>query len=206
MDRRRVDDRGEAELIVTGRRAFAEGGNARLRRLALGGLVAVTFGCVSDARAAGKNVPFFDGEGDGLEDEIAERFVGMPPELARGICILVVANPGVLVASVDMTALSSDSIGGRMGRAIVLTLTSSNSLVLDAPAAFRTMPAGNVPPTTFSGKMRGNGATQFLEQPAGAPVKLKRGVTDVDVSLTASAQGGTYPSGSYATEAVLRCE
>ncbi|MBK8456988.1 MAG: hypothetical protein IPL47_07675 [Phyllobacteriaceae bacterium] len=165
---------------------------------------AMTMSVANVAFAAADETKIMDA--DDIVDDATMPFDGMPPLLARQFCAIIVGNPGVMVASIDTRALASDLLGGRAGRAAILATNGSYSAVLDAPRSFLEMPAGNVPPTVFSGKMRGGGATNFADQPAGLPVKLKRGATEIDVSLTASAQGGTYPPGRYATEAILRCE
>lgn len=149
-------------------------------------------------------VPLTDAED--LVNAAASPFKGMPEALAGQFCSIVIGSPGVLMASLDMLSLSSDVMGGRAGRATLTTTNASFSVVYDAPVAFHAMPSGNVPPTVFAGKLQAKGATTLFDHPAGTPAKLKRGVTEIDVSLTASAQGGTYPAGHYATEAVLRCE
>lgn len=187
-------------------RAFTPTVNAAVSRTtavlaALAAFIAGTAGAVADI-----NPPLAPMDAETIVNDAASPFRGMPAEMARQFCSIVVSSPGVMMASLDMQSLSSDVMGGRAGRASVTTTNASFRLVYDAPAAFQTVPSGSVPPTVFIGKLRGSGATNFLDHPAGSPVKLKGGVTDIDVSLTASAQGGTYPAGHYATEAVLRCE
>ena len=159
------------------------------------------------AFAAGTPAP------DALVDPMLDPFADRLDPLAAldngrdaNSCIILIGSAGVIEASLDMQNLSSEVMGGRAATATVQASNGSFRLVYDAPQGFLTQPSGPVPPVTFSGTLRANGATQVDGLGVGRPVKLKRGTTQVELSLTASAHGNTFPAGQFATETTLRCE
>lgn len=121
-------------------------------------------------------------------------------------CTIMVGAPGAMAAGIGRDQLSSTLIGGRPGTATVTATNSSYTMTYEAPAVFSSMPAGNNGAIAFSGRSSGNGATDFMNVPAGDAVRIKRGTTSVTLDLSATINGSTFVSGDYRAEAVLRCE
>lgn len=136
-----------------------------------------------------------------------ELFEGAAPGNNKHFCAIVLTEAGTLKASPDNLELTSRSFGGLPGRASVMATNSSYRLSLANPVSFTSAPSGAASGTDFSASYSGNGATEFSETPGGIDVRIKRGVSSIDVNLTASrTTPNPFPTGDYSAVATLRCE
>lgn len=123
-------------------------------------------------------------------------------------CSVVVQQAGTLAANPESTILGSKQPGGQPGIARVTSILPYDVSVNPWPN-FTSAPSGgndNVTfETTFSGQNVNRGST-FPERPGNQPVRMNWfSTTDITVHLTATKPDG-FPAGSYATQAVVRCE
>lgn len=123
-------------------------------------------------------------------------------------CAVVVQQAGTLAANSESTILSSKQAGGQAGLARVTSILPYDVSVNPWPH-FTSAPSGgndNVTfEATFSGQSVNRGST-FAERPGDQPVRMNWfSTTDITVHLTATKPDG-FPAGSYATQAVVRCE
>lgn len=124
----------------------------------------------------------------------------------RHYCEILVQSPGVLAASVDFLELSSRQAGGVPGSARVTTTNGSYRASIDVPTGFIAYPQDGATGVSYSTLFEGTGATVFPDTSGATPVKLKRGVTEIDTHFIATRSGSTFPAGGYSAELVLRCE
>jgi hypothetical protein len=142
-----------------------------------------------------------------LDDPLADIFGEMGAAAAsKHYCSIVLGSPGTISPSVDLVQLSSKVSGGAPATASITTTNGSFRVIYELPGAFLNMPGGQVPAASFSGDLDAWGATSLSQLPAGSEGKLKKGITDISMSLTAATAGGAFPAGYYAAESILRCE
>jgi hypothetical protein len=79
-------------------------------------------------------------------------------------------------------------------------------LSIDRPNGFVSAPNGGNNDLVFNASFSGHGKTNFADTPGDVRVKLKNGVTQVDVNLEAKKLTGSFPAGYYVAELTLRCE
>jgi hypothetical protein len=161
---------------------------------AQGHVVFVTALLASATVAAGQE------SGIGLEPAIRA------PEARGPTCQIVILDNGTMVQNVGSTRLSSLINPGRPGVADVTTTTGSFYLSVDRPAGFSAAPQGGMSDVEFSTQFTGHGKTNFGLTPGSARVKLKNGLTNVDVHLEALKLRGAFPAGRYSATVTLRCE
>jgi hypothetical protein len=121
-------------------------------------------------------------------------------------CQIVIRENGTMVQNVGSTRLSSLINPGRPGLADVTTTTGSFYLSVDRPTGFSAAPQGGTSDVEFSTQFSGHGKTNFGLTPGSARVKLKNGLTNVDVHLEAAKLRGAFPAGRYSATVTLRCE
>lgn len=121
-------------------------------------------------------------------------------------CQIVIRDNGTMVQNVGSTKLSSQINPGRPGEADVTTTTGSFYLSVDRPAGFSAAPQGGSSDVEFSTQLAGRGKTNFSLAPGTARVKLKNGLTNVEVHLEAVKLRGAFPAGRYSATVTLRCE
>jgi hypothetical protein len=140
-----------------------------------------------------------------------ESGIGLEPAIrapeARGpSCQIVILDNGTMVQNVGSTRLSSLINPGRPGLADVTTTTGSFYLSVDRPTGFSAAPQGGTNDVGFSTQFSGRGKTNFSLTPGTARVKLKNGLTNVEVHLEAAKLNGSFPAGRYSATVTLRCE
>lgn len=121
-------------------------------------------------------------------------------------CQIVIRDNGVMVQNVGSTKLSSLINPGRPGEADVTTTTGSFYLSVDRPTGFSAAPQGGMNDVEYSTQFTGHGKTNFSLTPGSARVKLKNGLTNVEVHLEATKLRGAFPAGRYSATVTLRCE
>ena len=121
-------------------------------------------------------------------------------------CQIVIRDNGTMVQNVGSTRLSSLINPGRPGEADVTTTTGSFYLSVDRPAGFSAAPQGGMADVEFSTQVTGHGKTNFGLTPGTARVKLKNGLTNVEVHMEAVKLRGAFPAGRYSATVTLRCE
>ena len=128
-------------------------------------------------------------------------------DAARGpACQIVIRENGTMVQNVGSTRISSLINPGRPGEADVTTTTGSFYLSVDRPTGFSAAPQGGSSDVEFSTQLAGRGKTNFSLTPGSARVKLKNGLTNVEVHLEAVKLRGAFPAGRYSATVTLRCE
>jgi hypothetical protein len=121
-------------------------------------------------------------------------------------CQIIIRDNGTMVQNVGSTKLSSLINPGRPGLADVTTTSGSFYLSVDRPAGFSAAPQGGTNDVGFSTQFAGRGKTNFSLTPGTARVKLKNGLTNVEVHLEAAKLSGSFPAGRYSATVTLRCE
>jgi hypothetical protein len=121
-------------------------------------------------------------------------------------CQIMIRDNGTMVQNVGSTRLSSLINPGRPGLADVTTTTGSFYLSVDRPQGFSAAPQGGSSDVAFSTQFSGRGKTNFSLSPGTARVKLKNGLTNVEVHLEATKLSGSFPAGRYSATVTLRCE
>ncbi|MCR4267810.1 hypothetical protein [Nitratireductor sp. ZSWI3] len=119
-------------------------------------------------------------------------------------CTITLQSPGVLGQD-GVSKLDSKAAGGRSGRAVVLTTGEGFNLSTTTPTAFSSSPAG-VGAVTFDSSYRASGATFIADTPGSTISRLGHGATNVDVDLSATANGFVFPLGRYTAEVTVTCE
>lgn len=121
-------------------------------------------------------------------------------------CQIFIRENGTMVQNVGSTKLSSQINPGRPGEADVTTTTGSFYLSVDRPTGFSAAPQGGTNDVEFSTQFTGHGKTNFGLTPGSARVKLKNGLTSVEVHMQAAKLRGAFPAGRYSATVTLRCE
>ncbi len=124
----------------------------------------------------------------------------------RQFCEIIVQQMGVMAANVGATKLSSQGYGGEPGRADVTTNNGSFYASVDRPNGFSLAPNGGNSDVVFTTTISGRGKTNFGDAPGDSRIKLKNGLTKVEINLEAAKQSGPFPAGRYRAELTLRCE
>ncbi|MGL4489402.1 MAG: hypothetical protein ACRCU5_08165, partial [Rhizobiaceae bacterium] len=125
---------------------------------------------------------------------------------AKQMCQIIVQENGTMVQNVGSTKLSSSINAGLPGQAEVTTTNGSYYLSIDRPNGFVSTPAGGNTDVVFSPSFSGRGKTNFADTPGNVRVKMKNGVTQIEVNLEVSKLTGAFPAGYYQAEVTLRCE
>lgn len=146
------------------------------------------------------------GAGIGQESGIGIEPSIRAPEARGPSCQIVILDNGTMVQNVGSTKLSSLINPGRPGLADVTTTTGSFYLSVDRPFGFSAAPQGGSNDVAFSTQFTGRGKTNFGLTPGSARVKLKNGLTNVELHLEAAKLKGAFPAGRYSATVTLRCE
>lgn len=128
------------------------------------------------------------------------------PAANKQFCQIVVSQNGTLFQNVGSTKLTSLINPGMPGLADVTTSNGSYYLSVDRPSGFSIAPQGGNDDVEFSTQFTGHGATNFGLSPGDSRVKLKNGLTNVEVHLEARKLRGAFKAGHYRATVILRCE
>ncbi len=120
-------------------------------------------------------------------------------------CVVTVGTAGTLVASGDLTNLSSENSGGIKGTASVVTNGVNSSVQVIAPTSFLTGPSTADTNTTFATDYALTGATITAELAGTVTTSLNLGITTVSVDATATKSSGTFDAGAYSLVSTVRC-
>lgn len=121
-------------------------------------------------------------------------------------CTIIVGNPGLLRQNADTSRLSSTFAGGRAAQAQLIATNSRYRASVDTPTGFSVFPNGGSFNTHFKASFSSSGASNFFSTAHSIEQKVKKGVSNVEVHLTASRFDGSFPAGNYAANVTLRCE
>lgn len=146
-----------------------------------------------------------NGDTPTLENRIAD-FAQQNQSAAKQSCQIVILSNGRLAPNVGATKLSSLGVSGEPGRADVTTSNGSYYVSIDQPLGFVHSPYGGNNDITFVTWMSGRGKTSFGDTPGQNRVKLKNGLTNMEIGLEVIKQNGAFPTGRYQAELTLRCE
>jgi hypothetical protein len=136
-----------------------------------------------------------------LADEIAKA-----AKPAKHSCQIIVQRNGTMVQNVGATKLSSQVNAGLPGLAEVTTTNGSYEVSIDTPVGFSSAPKGGNKDVVFEASYSGHGKTNFANTPGNVRVRMKNGVTQLDVHLEATKLSGSFHVGNYVSELTLRCE
>jgi hypothetical protein len=125
---------------------------------------------------------------------------------AKHSCQVIVQRNGTMVQNVKATTLSSQVNAGLPGQVEVTTTTGSYEVSIDAPTGFVSSPKGGNKDVVFEASYSGQGKTNFSNTPGDVRVKMKNGVTQLDVHLDVTKLSGTFLAGNYVSVLTLRCE
>jgi hypothetical protein len=125
---------------------------------------------------------------------------------AKHSCQVIVKQNGTMVQNIGATKLSSQVNAGLPGLAEVTTTNGSYEVSIDAPTGFSTAPKGGNADVVFEASYSGHGSTNFTNTPGNVRVRMKNGVTQLDVHLEAKKLSGSFKAGNYISELTLRCE
>lgn len=128
------------------------------------------------------------------------------PAANKQFCQIIVNQNGNMVQNVGSTKLSSLINPGTPGMADVTTSNGSFYLSVDRPSGFANAPSGGSDDVEFSTQFTGHGVTNFGLSPGDSRVKLKNGLTNVEVHLEAKKLRGAFKAGRYRATVILRCE
>lgn len=140
-----------------------------------------------------------------IEKRVAD-FARQNPQEAKQSCQIVIQSNGRLAPNVGATKLSSLGFSGEPGRADVTTTNGSYYVSIDQPLGFVQAPQGGNNDVQFVTWMSGRGKTSFGDTPGQNRVKLKNGLTNMEIGLEVIKQNGAFPTGRYQAELTLRCE
>lgn len=124
----------------------------------------------------------------------------------KQFCQIVVLQNGSMAQNVGSTKLSSLINPARAGLADVTTSNGSYYLSMDRPTGFSIAPAGGNDDVEFSTQFTGHGKTNFGLSPGDSRMKLKIGLTSVEMHLEARKLKGAFKAGQYRATVILRCE
>ena len=144
-------------------------------------------------------------ESQSLEGKVAD-FAQQNAAAAKQSCQILVISNGRLAPNVGATKLTSLGYAGEAARADVTTNNGSYYVSVDQPLGFVQSPQGGNKDVVFATWMSGRGKTSFGDTPGQNRVKLKNGLTNMEIGLEASKQNGAFPTGRYQAELTLRCE
>ena len=130
----------------------------------------------------------------------------LPTEANPQFCQIVITQNGVLAANAGATKLTSQGYAGEAARAEITTSNGSYYASVDRPNGFSSSPNGGNADVVFATYISGSGKTGFADTPGDSRVKLKNGLTKLEVNLEASKQKGAFASGHYRADITLRCE
>jgi hypothetical protein len=128
------------------------------------------------------------------------------PAADKQFCQIVVSQNGTLFQNVGSTKLSSLINPGMPGLADVTTSNGSYYVSVDRPSGFSIAPQGGSDDVEFSTQFTAHGATNFGLSPGDSRMKLKNGLTNVEVHLEARKLRGAFRAGHYKATVILRCE
>ena len=137
--------------------------------------------------------------------------IGIAPVLKsnaanKQFCQIIVTRNGTMMQNVGSTKLSSQINPAMPGTADVTTSNGSYYLSVDRPSGFSIAPSGGSDDVEFSTLFTGSGKTDFALTPGDSRVKLKKGLTNVEVHLEARKLRGSFKAGNYRATVILRCE
>ncbi len=147
-----------------------------------------------------------------LGTQAAEKLPSLADEIAKAAgsanqsCQIMVQQNGTMVQNVGATKLSSQVNAGLPGLAQVTTTNGSYYVSIDRPNGFVSAPVGANTDVVFASSFSGHGKTNFGNTPGNVRVKMKNGVTDLDIHLEATKLSGAFKAGHYTAELTLRCE
>lgn len=122
-------------------------------------------------------------------------------------CTIMVDNtPGTMRQNADSTVLASTQAGGQAARAQIIATNSSYRASVDAPSGFSVFPDQGNNNTSFSASFSASGATEFLSTPNSVEKKIKKGVSNIKINMSARRLSGSFPAGNYSATVTLRCE
>jgi hypothetical protein len=124
----------------------------------------------------------------------------------KQFCQIIVIQNGSMVQNVGSTKLSSLINPGKPGMVDVTTSNGSYYLSVDRPSGFSIAPSGGSDDVEFSTQFTGHGVTNFAMSPGDSRVKLKNGLTNVELHLEAKKLRGSFKAGNYRATVILRCE
>ncbi len=124
----------------------------------------------------------------------------------KQFCQIIVTRNGSMMQNVGSTKLSSQINPALPGLADVTTSNGSYYLSVDRPTGFSIAPSGGSDDVEFSTQFTGRGKTDFALTPGDSRVKLKNGLTNVEVHLEAKKIRGSFKAGNYRATVILRCE
>lgn len=139
-----------------------------------------------------------------LEDRVAD--FARENAANQQFCQIIVRSNGRLAPNVGATKLSSLGNSGEAAKADVSTSNGSYYVSVDQPLGFVLAPNGGNNDVTFATWMSAHGKTNFAETPGQNRMKLKNGLTNMEVGLEVIKQNGAFPTGRYQAELTLRCE
>ncbi|MEL6817674.1 MAG: hypothetical protein AAFP80_03415 [Pseudomonadota bacterium] len=113
-------------------------------------------------------------------------------------CGIVVNTAGTLGPNGDASVLSSAN--GTAAAATVTANALNFTLSVGAPSGWVTSPTGT-PTTSFDAAMTFGGTTYSTSDTPSVPATA----TPVSVDMSATAASGSFPNGSYSTNATLTC-
>ncbi len=128
------------------------------------------------------------------------------PAANKQFCQIIVNQNGSMVQNVGSTKLSSLINPAMPGLADVTTSNGSYYLSVDRPSGFSIAPPGGSDDVEFSTQFTGHGVTNFALTPGDSRMKLKNGLTNVEVHLEARKLRGSFKAGNYRATVILRCE
>jgi hypothetical protein len=128
------------------------------------------------------------------------------PAANKQFCQIVVNQNGAMAQNVGSTKLTSLINPGQPGMADVTTSNGSYYLSVDRPSGFSNAPPGGSDDVEFSTQFTGHGVTNFGLSPGDSRVKLKNGLTNVEIHLEAKKLRGAFKAGHYRATVILRCE
>lgn len=140
-----------------------------------------------------------------VEKQIAD-FASENAQNAKQSCQIIIQSNGRLAPNVGATKLTSLGFSGEPARADITTSTGSYYVSVDQPLGFVQAPQGGNNDITFATWMSGRGKTSFGDTPGQNRVKLKNGLTNMEIGLEVIKQNGAFPTGRYQAELILRCE
>jgi hypothetical protein len=141
-----------------------------------------------------------------VNDAFKTDFAAAAADQNKQFCQIVITQNGRLAPNVGATKLTSMGYAGEAARAEVTTTNGSYYASIDRPNGFAIAPNGGNADVQFASFLSGSGKTNFADTPGTERVKLKNGLTKLNINLEVSKQRGAFASGHYRADLTLRCE
>jgi hypothetical protein len=141
-----------------------------------------------------------------VNDAFKTDFAAAAADQNKQFCQIVITQNGRLAPNVGATKLTSLGFAGEAARAEVTTTNGSYYASIDRPNGFAIAPNGGNADVQFASFLSGSGKTNFADTPGTERVKLKNGLTKLNINLEVSKQRGAFASGHYRADLTLRCE